>query len=143
MELLKLSGGRIVNTHNNLPLFISTIKSDATWDLIIIAVESRDIIRLGTLGVYNEVVSHVENGGALIVEDWNMDEDSSDLTTFIEDKCAIGVEKTWVRPESYTYSDYLLYNLNQGLPIFDTPFKINLPMRPQHLLDGRYWRLDC
>lgn len=66
-----------------------------------------------------------------------MDEDSSDLTTFIEDKCAIGVEKTWVRPESYTYSDYLLYNLNQGLPIFDTPFKINLPMRP-----NIYWTGD-
>ena len=81
--------------------------------------------------MYKQVVRHVENGGALIIEAWNLDEDSSDLTSYIEDKCAIRVEKTWVRDNnSSNMADFALYSLNQGLPLFDKPFKINLPMMP-------------
>ena len=72
------------------------------------------------------------------MEAWNLDEDGSDLTSYIEDKCAIRVEKTWARVNgSSNFSDFALYNLNQGLPLFDKPFKINLPMLPTI-----YWNSD-
>jgi len=137
IELLKLSGGKVVNTNGNLSTFITHFNSPVAWDLVIIAAESRDIIHLGSLGVYNQVVRHVENGGALIVESWNMDEDSSDLASYIEDKCAIRVEKNWVRLQGSTnMADYVLNNLNQGMPVFDYPYKINLPMQPTIYWNG-------
>jgi hypothetical protein len=137
IELLNLSGGQVVNTHNNLASFITNLNSPTAWDLVIIDAESRDIIHLGSLGVYNQVVRHVENGGGLIVEAWNLDEDSSDLASYIEDKCALRVEKNWVRQEGTTnIADFALYNLNQGVPVFDTPYKINLPMLPTIYWNG-------
>ncbi|MCE1252138.1 MAG: hypothetical protein LWX83_01175 [Anaerolineae bacterium] len=137
LDLLNLSGGRVVNTHNNLPLFTKELEN-TNWDLIIIDAEGRDTILLSSLGAYDEVVKHVENGGALIVEYWNMDEDSSDLASFIEDKCQIRVEKNWVREEGYNYSNYMLYDLNQGSAstLFYTPFKINPPIRPNIFWTG-------
>jgi hypothetical protein len=136
IEMLNLSGGQVVNTHGNLASFTSNLNSPVAWDLIIIGAESRDIIHLGSLGVYNQIVRHVESGGALIVEAWNLDEDSSDLTSYIEDKCSIRVEKNWVRQEGSNYADFALYNLNQGVPVFDTPYKINLPMMPTIYWNG-------
>jgi hypothetical protein len=138
IDLLNLSGGKVVNTHNNLPSFITNLNSPVAWDLVIVDAESRDIIHLGSLGVYNQVVRHVENGGAFILETWNLDEDSSDLASYVEDKCAIRVEKNWVRLEgSNNIADFALYNLNQGVPVFDSPYKINLPMLP-----SVYWNGD-
>jgi hypothetical protein len=136
IELLKLSGGKVVNTHANLPSFVSYLKGPTAWDAVVIAVESRDTLNLSSLGVYNLIQRHVENGGALVVEYWNMNRDSSDLSSFIEDKCAIRSEKDWVRKDGYNYADYALYDLNQGVHIFDSPFKINLPMLPNVYWSG-------
>jgi hypothetical protein len=141
LSLLNLWGGKVINTHTNLPLFTNQLKSGIKWDLIIINAEGRNNVHLGTLGVYNDIVHHVENGGALIVEYWNMDEDGTDLTSYIEDKCAIRVEKNWVRldnTDTKSYADYLLYDLNQNLSVlFTYPFKINMPMYP-----SPYWQGD-
>ncbi len=138
LDLLNLSGGRIVNTDKNLPAFTKELEKE-NWDLIIINVEGRNTIYLSTLGVYDAIVKHVENGGALIVEYWNFDEDSSDLASYLEDKCLIRVEKNWVREEGYNYSNYMLYDLNQGSAstLFNTPFKITPPLRP-----NIYWTGD-
>jgi hypothetical protein len=141
LALLNLWGGKVINTHTNLAQFTKELKSGTKWDLIIINAEGRDIVHLGSLGVYDDVVYHVEHGGALIVEYWNLDEDGSDLSAYIEDKCAIRAEKNWMRiynSDKKDYSGYLLYDLNQGLSVlFNSPYKINMPMYPQP-----YWQGD-
>lgn len=61
------SGGQVVYAGNTLGTFEKLLRLQ-TWDLVIVAVESRDTVKLGELGLHNQLYEHLSGGGALIVE---------------------------------------------------------------------------
>jgi hypothetical protein len=136
LEGLKLSGGTVLNTHDRLGNFITSLHSQS-WDLVIIAAESRSIIDLGSLGVLDDIMKHVENGGALIVEGWNFDEDQSNLASFILDECHARVEKNWVRLEDYDSADFFISDLGGSELLLNKPNQILMPLEP-----SVYWMGD-
>jgi hypothetical protein len=125
------SGGTVINTHDLIGRFDTLLRS-RKWDLVILAVESRDRIELGTLGLLDTIPKYLSEGGALIVETWNLDEDQSALARVFLDACGAHVEKDWRRGDEPWVPDFALNAIMPGSPVFNTPNLINLPMWPTY-----------
>jgi len=123
------SGGSVINTSNNLGSFDSLLRSQ-TWDLVILAVESRDTVGLGDTGVLDSISSHIARGGALIVETWNLDEDQSALAGVVLHACGAHVEKDWHRSDDYKNADFVISAIQPNSPVFSSPYTVNMPLRP-------------
>ena len=136
LEGLNFAGGTVLNTHDRLGNFITSLKSQ-NWDLVIIAAESRSIIDLGSLGVLDDIIKHVEKGGGLIVEGWNFDEDQSNMASFILDQCHARVEKSWFRPADYDAADFFISDLGGSSLLLNQPNEILMPIEP-----SVYWMGD-
>ena len=96
VDQFEFEGGNVVYAGNNLPMFTKQLQNN-DWDLVILAVESRWTVDLGDLGLLDLITEHINNGGALIVETWNLDEDNSALGELVLDVCNAYVEKDWHR----------------------------------------------
>lgn len=136
LEGLNFAGGTVLNTHDRLGNFINSLHSQS-WDLVIIAAESRSIIDLGSLGVLDDIIKHVEKGGALIVEGWNFDEDQSNMASFLLDQCHARVEKNWVRLDDYDSANFYINDLGGSSLLLNRPNKILMPLEP-----AVYWMGD-
>ena len=123
------SGGNVVNTSNYLGNFDRLLRTQ-TWDLVVLSVESRDRIEIGSLGVLDAISNHIARGGALIVETWNLDEDQSALAGLLLNACNAHVEKDWHRAQNYTYADFLIPAFKADSPVFSKPYAIAMPLRP-------------
>jgi len=123
------SGGSVVNTSNYLGNFDRLLRTQ-TWDLVVLSVESRDRVEIGSLGVLDPISNHIARGGALIVETWNLDEDQSALAGLLLNVCGARVEKDWHRAENYTYADFLIPAIKADSPVFSKPYAIAMPLRP-------------
>lgn len=134
---MNFSGGTVINTHNYLGNFDRLLRSQ-TWDLVILSVENRDREVIGSLGVLDPLSDHINRGGALIVETWNLDEDNSALAGLLLDVCGASVEKEWRRPETFNYAEFLISALQSNSPIFTTPNEITMPLRP-----NVFWKGDA
>ncbi len=130
LDGMGFSGGLVVNAGDSLGTFDRHLRN-STWDLVILSVESRQTVQLGKLGLAEPLMNHVSNGGALIVETWNLDEDQSSTAGFLMSLCNARVEKDWHRPEG-TYNPMLfaIQARDQDSPIFNKPNRINLPIGP-------------
>ncbi len=130
------SGGKVVNATNALGRFTTLLKNEP-WDLVILAVENRGRPELQKLGLLNEIVDHLNSGGALIVEVWNLDDDESTLARYLLDVCGARVENDWYRSEDYVYDQFLLTPRDPYSPVLQGPAALNLPMRP-----NVFWKQD-
>lgn len=130
------SGGQVVYAGNTLGTFEKLLRLQ-TWDLVILAVESRDTVKLGELGLHNQLYEYLNNGGALIVETWNLDEDDSALAGMLLTACEAHVEKDWHRVEEDPYDEFVIYtNPPDNTDIFSKPYAIKMPMLPTFFWEG-------
>lgn len=144
------SGGNVVYTGNYLGNFDRLLRSQ-NWDLVVLAVESRDTVDLGKLGLLDPINQHLARGGALIVETWNLDEDPSALAGLALNVCNAHIEKDWHRGNEtddangdsesdaaggYAFADFIIYPSQSAGDIFTTPEKVNLPLRPTIFWEG-------
>ena len=132
--------GNVVWTGRNLPEFTRQLQQHK-WDLVIVAVESRWTVELGETGLFDLVYDHLEQGGALIVETWNLDEDESALSGLVLDVCDAKLEKDWWRDnsdEDFERYDYMISkNPDVDEDIFEDPYlDINMPIDPIIFWDG-------
>lgn len=134
LEGMRFSGGNVVNTNNYLGNFDRLLRNGG-WDLVILAVESRDRTDLGSLGVLDGIMNHVNSGGALIVETWNLDEDQSALGQFMLSICNAHVEKDWHRSTG-NYIDFYIPALTPNSPVFTTPNTVTMPLQPNIFWTG-------
>lgn len=123
------NAGKVVYAGNSLGTFDSFLRSQ-TWDLVILAVESRETVDLGKTGLLDPIYNHINHGGALIVETWNLDEDQSALGGLALNLCGAHIEKDWHRSDDYSYADFIVYPFRPESPVFSTPEKITMPLRP-------------
>lgn len=134
LDGMRFSGGNVVNTNNYLGNFDRLLRNGG-WDLVVMAVENRDRTELGSLGVLDGIMNHVNSGGALIVETWNLDEDQSALGQFMLDICGAHVEKDWHHATG-NYLDYYIPALMSGSPVFSTPNTVAMPLQPSIFWPG-------
>jgi hypothetical protein len=135
MGVMGISGGVVVNAHQEPGRFLNYLNDGTIWDLIIIANESR--AQPNTWLIYESMPFIEKHNTALIVETWNLDEDSNKGASYLMDRCGIRVEKSWYRPEDYQVEDFLIYNFPQEDPILSYPNQILIPIRP-----SVYWMGD-
>lgn len=134
LEGMRFSGGNIANTNNYLGNFDRLLRNGG-WDLVIMAVESRDRTELGNLGVLDGIMNHVNSGGALIVETWNLDEDQSALGQFMLSICNAHVEKDWHHATGH-YIDFYIPALSPASPVFNKPNSVTMPLQPSIFWPG-------
>ena len=136
LDGMGFTGGLVVNAVNSLGTFDQHLRN-FTWDLVIISVESRETTQLGKLGLMEPLMNHVTNGGALIVETWNLDEDQSSTAGYLMSLCTARVENDWHRPDSsYNPMLFAIQARDQANPIFNKPNRINLPVGPTVFWEG-------
>ena len=140
IEQFDFEGGDVVYAGNNLPMFTKQLQ-DNNWDLVILAVESRWTVDLGDLGLLDQITEHLQSGGALIVETWNLDEDDSALGELLLDVCNARVEKDWhrdIEEDDFNRADFaILPNPSAGINIFTGPYlTFNEPLDPTLFWNG-------
>ena len=140
IDQFEFEGGNVVYAGNNLPMFTKQLQNN-DWDLVILAVESRWTVDLGDLGLLDLITEHINNGGALIVETWNLDEDNSALGELVLDVCNAYVEKDWHRDthdDDLNRADFaILTNPNAETNIFNGPYvSFDAPLDPTLFWNG-------
>jgi len=128
INTMGFSGGIIVNAHQEPGRFLKFLNDGTKWNLIIIANESR--AQPNTWLIYQTMPFIEKQNTALIVETWNLDEDSNKGASYLMDRCGIRVEKSWHRLDDYNYEDFLIYNFPKTDPILSVPNQILIPVRP-------------
>lgn len=116
---MNFSGGEILEVGDAAGNFMKALNSPTRWDLIIVAAE----IRQGVRGEFWDVIQdRVNDGAALIVEIWYLDETANGRIGPLLSKCGIAFQKDWWRePDSYAELDYSLYWLDAEHELFSAP----------------------
>jgi hypothetical protein len=130
---LGLTGEYVINTSDLGGNFEYWLNSGVKWDLIIFSSEARSIEP--RLALVEQLIPHMENNGALIIEAWNLNKiisgygDGSILSLF--DRCGIEIQGDLGRPEPpYEPTKYYLFMLAPDNPFLSTPNNIIFPLHP-------------
>ncbi len=85
------------------------------WDLIISGKELRD----GVQGEFYEYLNTaINNGSAVIIEEWNMNGIINGKLSLITSKCGVSFESDW---QGQTIEDQLLFPIDDSSPILHSP----------------------
>lgn len=131
---LGMSGENIINVRDAAGDFLFYLESGTAWDLIIFSQESRRQIEPGIMG---ELLSHVKNNGALILEGWNLDQYAHGSTLELLNYCGIEIQHDYYRSNNYDFVDFYIYDFKTGSPVLSYPNQISFPLKP-----SPYWKAD-
>jgi hypothetical protein len=127
VNAMNFSGGKVINTGDAMGKFREHANSATKWDLIIVAAE----IRSGFSGELFEVMyDHIDNGGAVIIEMWYLNQVVSGKVSPILNDCGVTFFRDWERNWNYDPYDYSIYWLDQYHPLLSTPNTAQAPSYP-------------
>ncbi|MBI3166845.1 MAG: hypothetical protein HYZ22_00095 [Chloroflexi bacterium] len=127
VNAMNFSGGKIINTGDAMGKFREYANSPTKWDLIIVAAE----IRSGFSGELFEVMyDHINNGGAVIIEMWYLDQVVSGKISPILNDCGVTLFRDWDRNPNYDPYDYSIFWLDSSHPLLSTPNIAQAPSYP-------------
>lgn len=90
----------------------------SNWDLIIAASENRNVVQ-GEFFQY--LLDHINQGSAVIIEHWDLDDLSSGKVAPILAKCGIGIYRDWFFQDLVGVADLSVWPLVSGHPVFNEP----------------------
>lgn len=114
---MRFSGGKVVEVGDALGKFKDQLLSTTQWDLIIVAAEDHDAVQ-GEFWEYMQ--DHVNNGAAVIIEMWYMNQHYSDIQPMLS-QCGVEYHKDWYRDIFSDPLDYSIYWLDPSSPILTEP----------------------
>ncbi|GAB1470170.1 hypothetical protein MASR2M66_10470 [Chloroflexota bacterium] len=124
---MNFSGGRVINTGDAMGDFRDQINSATQWDLVIVAGE----VRSGFSGELFEILyDHIDNGGAVIIEMWYLDDVSEGKIAPILSECGVQFSRDWWRDADYDPYRYSIYWLDKSHPLLSTPNIAQPPSYP-------------
>jgi hypothetical protein len=133
-ERMGMTGENVVNLHDATGNFVDILQSDETWDLIIVATEQRTEARLD---IWEDLLDHINAGGALIIEAWYLDEISGGSIKPLLDTCGVKVLKDWYRVESDEAYNFVVYDIaNNNHRLFNLPNPVDMPLIPRFYWSG-------
>lgn len=112
------SGGKVVEVADAVGDFKDQLLSSTKWDLIIVASESRSIIK-GEFWDY--IMTHVNNDVGLVVEMWYLDDIANGKIAGLLGKCGVRFQKDWWYGSGANPLDYSIYMLDPGNEVLTTP----------------------
>jgi len=127
VNAMNFSGGRVINTGDAMGRFRDHINSATQWDLVIVAGEVRSSFS-GEL--FEMLYDHIDNGGAVIIEVWYLDEVSEGKIAPILSDCGVRFFRDWGRDVSYDPYKYSIYWLDTSHPLLSTPNIAQAPSYP-------------
>lgn len=135
LETMGLTGGNVVAVHDATGIFVEQLQSDTEWDLIIVATEQRTPARLD---IWEDLTRHVENGAAVIIEAWYLDEISGgSIRPLLEDYCGVQVLRSWTRQEPYEAYEFVVYDVaRNNHRLFNYPNTVDVPLIPTFYWNG-------
>lgn len=121
------SGGKVLNAGDGLGTFKEHANSATPWDLMIVATE----VRSNFSGeMFEMMYDHIENGGAVIIEIWHLDDIANGKIAPILNKCGVKLFRDWIREYDYDPFDYSIYWLDKFHPLLTTPNTVRAPSYP-------------
>jgi len=127
INAMNLSSGRVVNVGDALGTFKQQANSATKWDLMITASEVRSAF---SGEMFEMMYDHINNGGAVIIEVWNLDSIANGKIAPILSKCGVGFFRDWTRGNNYDPFKYSIYWLDQSNPLLSTPNVVLAPSYP-------------
>jgi hypothetical protein len=127
INYMNFSGGRIVNAGDGLGTFKGHANSATQWDLMIVATEVRSEF---SGEMFEMMYDHIDNGGAVIIEVWHLDDIASGKIAPILSKCGVKLFRDWTRNYEYDPFDYSIYWLDKSHPLLSTPNTVQAPSYP-------------
>jgi len=104
-----------VDTKDAIGNFKAQLLSGIDWDLVIVGVEARSAIQGEFFDYFNE---QVNDGTALVLEIWNLDDVAGAKATAFLTNCGITVQGDWYDPPQSARSIWWLYGEH---PVFHEP----------------------
>lgn len=127
VDAMNFSGGRVVNVGDAMGRFREYANSATRWDLIIVAAEERS----GFSGELFELLyDHIDNGGAVIIEVWYLDQVARGKIAPILNDCGVDFFRDWERDTDYDPYKYSIYWLDTSHPLLSTPNIVKAPSYP-------------
>ncbi len=121
------SGGKIMNAGDGLGRFKEYANTATKWDLMIVAAEER---RSFSGEMFEVMYDHINNGGAVIIEVWYLDDVASGKVAPILSKCGVSFARDWWRDNKYDPFNYSIYWLDKFHPLLSTPNTVTAPSYP-------------
>ncbi len=90
----------------------------SNWDLIIAASEDRNVVQ-GEFFQY--LLTHINNGSAVIIEHWDLDDLYNGKVSSILAKCGITIYRDWFFQDMVGVADLSVWPLVPGHPVFNEP----------------------
>jgi hypothetical protein len=120
-KALKTFNGHKVYVGDAIGTLMDQLNSGTDWDLIIIAAEARGAIS----GDYWDVIKdRVDDGAALIVEIWYLDDIGAGKIAPLLYQCGVEVQDDWYRVPGDDRLKYDMYWSQANSPVFNTPNKV-------------------
>lgn len=127
VNAMNFSGGRVIDTGDAMGRFREYANSASDWDLIIVAAEVRSSFS-GEL--FELLYDHIDNGGAVIIEMWYLDEVARGKIAPILSDCGVGFFRDWERASDYDPYKYSIYWLDTSHPLLSMPNTVRAPSYP-------------
>ncbi len=127
VNAMGFSGGRIMNAGDGLGRFKEYANSATKWDLMIVAAEER---RSFSGEMFEVMYDHINNGGAVVIEVWYLDDVASGKIAPILSKCGVSFARDWWRDNQYDPFNYSIYWLDKYHPLLSTPNTVTAPSYP-------------
>lgn len=127
VNAMSFSGGRVINVGDALGDFLSHANSATEWDLMIVAAEDRDSF---SGEMFEVMYDHINNGGAVIIEIWYLDDVVNGKVAPIMRDCGVTLFRDWWRDRNYDPFDYSIYWLDKTHPLLSTPNTVEPPSYP-------------
>lgn len=127
LNSMSFSGGKVVNVGDALGDFRNAANSATVWDLMIVAAEDRDSF---SGEMFEMMYDHINNGGAVIIEIWYLDQVVSGKVAPILRDCGVTLFRDWTRGRDYDPFNYSIYWLDKTHPLLSTPNTVEPPSYP-------------
>lgn len=112
-EALNWAGYAFTDVGSAQGWFKDQLLSPTQWDLIIASSEANNALQ----GEYFDyLLTHLENGAAVIIEIWDLDQMAGGKITPLLEKCGVAFDKDWGRA-----SEVAMWQLAPDHPIFNYP----------------------
>ncbi len=124
---MNFSGGKVINVGDALGDFRGHANSATRWDLMIVAAEDRDAF---SGEMFEMMYDHINNGGAVIIELWYLDQVVSGKIAPILRDCGVTLFRDWTRDRDFDPYKYSIYWLDTTHPLLSTPNVVEAPSYP-------------
>ena len=118
LESLDLDGNT-THVRNTIGDLLSYMESDTTWDLIILALESRSFTYSGE--IFDALNDQLERGSSVVLEIWYLDQIASGRIRPLMQNCGIAFQQNWIRQENEDWNRFVVYIWEPDAPVLSDP----------------------